>query len=588
MNVSGIGAIKGENMKINHIEKIYRYVIGSVSIAVLLLIAIYNAKMTSYLVKWEVTYYVKDSFFINMLSFGLLVLILMKFKQNKLYEILSNKFSEDRQFQKVKSVLLLIIFFEAAFWAVSTQFIPGVDEGEIQQFVFDFMKKDYYMFAPGGYMCRSADNRGLFLFECFISVVFGNKNYLVYELINSFAIAMIYKQFTEIMEEYKFNRIVQLSVIIIGVLFFPLIGYSIMVYGNLMGIALGVAAIKYELRFLGRYEWKNACKSAFFIIIAVLLKSNILIYLVAMTLFAILKLVVLQRKEILCFIILLILGYEMQSVIPTYILENITGYELDSPYSYWSFIAMGLQESELAPGWWNGYIHTNYWENDGDTQLQAIKAKESIKNSINQFTDDPQYAFCFFTKKIASTWANPTFQCFATVRNGSNIEVPHWVSAILSYPGQYIIVKYLNLMEFLILAGAITELLISWFESNYIDRLIFPMILVGGFFFHVFWEAKARYALMYFVVLIPYAVMGYTGLVAKLEEMYHRSINTMIKSVRTFTIRRLYFIVLNCILLSVYFYCYSDNNGGKILAENTEEYSIYLEEEGHRMLINKK
>lgn len=183
----------------DRISELYRYVVVTAAAAVLLLIAVYNAKMTSYLVKWEVTYYVKDSIWVNLLSVCVVVAFLLLFRRSKAYGVLTEKLSDDSVFSKVKLAMLLVIFAEAAFWAVSTQFIPGVDEGEIQQFVSDFMReKDFSMFAPGGYMGRSADNRGLFLFECCVSVIFGNKNYLVYELLNSFAVSMVYKQCSEI------------------------------------------------------------------------------------------------------------------------------------------------------------------------------------------------------------------------------------------------------------------------------------------------------------------------------------------------------------------------------------------------------
>lgn len=41
-----------------------------------------------------------------------------------------------------------------------------------------------------------------------------------------------------------------------------------------------------------------------------------------------------------------------------------------------------------------------------------------------------------------------------------------------------------------------------------LHRLLLPMIFIGGFIFHMFWEAKCQYTVTYFVLLIPYCVKG--------------------------------------------------------------------------------
>ena len=38
-------------------------------------------------------------------------------------------------------------------------------------------------------------------------------------------------------------------------------------------------------------------------------------------------------------------------------------------------------------------------------------------------------------------------------------------------------------------------------------KLLF-YIFIGGFIFHLFWEAKGQYTITYFVLLIPYCVKG--------------------------------------------------------------------------------
>lgn len=44
-----------------------------------------------------------------------------------------------------------------------------------------------------------------------------------------------------------------------------------------------------------------------------------------------------------------------------------------------------------------------------------------------------------------------------------------------------------------------------------LHRLLLPMIFIGGFIFHLFWEAKGQYTITYFVLLIPLLCKGTYG-----------------------------------------------------------------------------
>ena len=567
----------GKNIN-KYCEKIYCYIIVFCSLCVLGVISFYNAIMTSYLVKWEVTYYVKDSIVLNILSVIFFILFLFLIKISQLYQYLQNIVADDVKYKKLKNTIFFLIFLIGSVWALCTQFIPGVDEGELQEMLFAFSKKDYYMFAPGGYLDRYHNNIGLFLYEYCITLLFGTKNYLIFELINSYAIALMYKQLSEIGGELGLGRLGQLSISLVGIIFVPVTLYSIMVYGNIVGITLSTIAIKYELQFFKELEIKKALLCVVYITAGICLKSTVLIYFIAIFIFALFKLITMRKKQIALLLIIILLGFKIQATIPIFIVEKITGYELDNPISSWVWIAMGLQESELAPGWWNGYLHSSYEEAKGDVLLQEKLAKKSIKNSVTKFKNNPDYAFEFFSKKISSTWANPSFQAFATIRNGTNIEIPKWVKAVLSYQGQYVIVKFLNITEFCILIGALIELIIGYNKKEYINSLILPMILIGGFFFLIIWETKSRYALLFFVTLIPTAVMGYNKLIEKLYFLYILNRNLSKKKKDIFNVfKRIYFPII--VILFVFTFCgfaYKSNRKN-ILIENTEEYYEYLD-----------
>lgn len=563
------------------IDFLYKNIIFIFSSFILILIGIMNLVMSSYLVNWERTVYVGDNIWFNILFLIAFVSLALLIYKSRTFSSIDKFFENDRNFKVAKIILFSVIFALAALWALSTQFIPGVDEGELQEYAQRFLKGDYAMMELGGYVARYPNNRGLFIFDILLANIFGSKNYIIFELINSFAIAMTYKQCSQIAAKFGVGRVGQLCVYIFGVLFFPLIGYSIMVYGNVIGIALGMTSVKYELNFFDEHRMKDGILCALFITLAILIKFTICIYLVAIAIVAVYKLIRERKLENMLLICFLIIGYMIQSFVPTFILENVSGQKMDQPCSSMSFIAMGLQDSSdmegyLAPGWWNSYIQTSYNESGCNTEKQSAMALESINDRISTFKDNPDYAVEFFTKKVASTWANPTFQCFGTVRNGSNIEPPNWVNWLLSQQGQDVSSRYFNFLELLIIFGAVLSLILNYNTSKYNDSLILPMILVGGFAFQLFWETKARYALLYFVVLIPYAVIGYALLISKLSALNGTTVQ--FKKVK-FNFSGLKSKIIPCAvcfisLLSV-IVLYSDKNG-KFLTQDTSGYQQIL------------
>lgn len=48
-------------------------------------------------------------------------------------------------------------------------------------------------------------------------------------------------------------------------------------------------------------------------------------------------------------------------------------------------------------------------------------------------------------------------------------------------------------------------------DSNILHHVL-AITMLGGFFFSILWEAKARYILPYYITMFPYAVIGYEEL----------------------------------------------------------------------------
>lgn len=349
----------------------------------------------------------------------------------------------------------------------------------------------------------------------FIALFFGSQNYLVLQIFIAFAITVVFRELSEITEQLGVGRIGQLAVIGIGILYIPFPIYSIMVYGNMIGVAMAMTAVKYEMIYFKDESFHDAAKCGFYIAVGILFKSNMEIYFLAILFTACIELCRTPKKS-LKLIAVLIAAYLLQSIGIKALVYLITGYSPNKAIPSIAWIAMGLQDGDLAPGWWNSYTVNSYYDCGGNIELHKAVLKDNILSSITNFTQNPSYAVEFFFKKILSTWANPSFQCFGTVRNGSYIYTPVWGRFILSYPGQYYIGIYLNAFCFILYFGALLDMLLAKMEN--LEHLILPMAFIGGFVFYLFWETKARYGLMFFVALLPHSIRGYSLLISKLAD----------------------------------------------------------------------
>ena len=197
-----------------------------------------------------------------------------------------------------------------------------------------------------------------------------------------------------------------------------------------------------------------------------------------------------------------------------------------------SYIAMGMQESSRASGWYNGFNFNTYQETRMDTDLTNKISQQAIWDRIACFRDDPAYAASFYTNKFLSQWADGTYASRqATLATyGGRTEFFQQL-----YDGKYspAYIELCNLLQNIIYMGAFVSCLASLQKKKIsapcMENLLQYLCLigvVGGFLFHMFWEANARYIFPYGLLLIPYASCG-CGLllqhIEKYREMFCRN-----------------------------------------------------------------
>lgn len=458
----------------------------------------------------EVTYYVNDSIVVSLISIAIFVLMLCLAKTRRCVNALENKLEEnDKLFLWCKYILLAILLVMAVIWVVSTQFLPVDDQLCVQLAVSGLREGNYAFFAPDGYISMFTNQIGLVVLGYLCSFVFGVENYLMFQIANAVGMVIIYKIMSEIAGKFGLKRIGQLIVLLMGLLFCPLILYCSFVYGNVLGLTFSVVAIKYEIAFFERKRKRDAVISALAIMLAIMIKNNYMIAMIAMLIYAIVEIIRKPNWRYFLFPVLIIVCYVFQAEVPTAFLESKTGYDLSQGATAWSFVAMGLR----GQGWFDAYNVDSYVQSGYNSAVQAEMAKESIKGSLANFFAHKRDAVCFFTKKVASTWNNPTFQGFWVLQVlGTKYPLSELANEIISIGGMDRAAAYLNVFQLLVVFGAWVNCIFSSKRKEYDKSMIFVLFFIGGFLFHIVWETKCQYAVTYYVLLFPLAVQGYERL----------------------------------------------------------------------------
>ncbi len=456
----------------------------------------------------EHTFFLSDNLIRNVFIIIVFVLLATFGSKSSLVKKINQN---DKLFSILKYIFLSLLLVLSLLWVIGTQFQPAADQYSVQKSVQEFMDGDYTAFIGTGYISLNRQQRGLFLLSYLFSLVFGS-NYLTMQIVNVFACVFIYKNLSEISKEFGANNSVQLLIIISGFLY-PIIPlYSYFVYGNIIGLSFSLLAFKYELLFFRDSKIKNCIISVLFIGLALMAKSTYLIYFIAMLIYGVIRLVNDFDKKKLIFIPLFIVIYLLSSFIPTAFIESKTGVKMSQGTSYWSYVAMGIQEGERAPGWYNGYNNDSYAECNNDTDVQAEKAKHYIDDRLEYMNSDTEYAKEFFNKKIASEWNNPTSQVFWNIQDkfDDSIEQDSIFRKLVGIKNCVKIQKYLNIFHMFVLLGSLLYAICNLFRNGNYLKTIIPMTFVGGFILLSFLsEAKAQYAIMFTSLLIPCSISGF-------------------------------------------------------------------------------
>lgn len=484
------------------LEKFILYSIEIIFILIITFLTIESIFKTCLILPGEITNYLNDNPIIHIITILITISI---------FTILNNK--KIKISKKWAYLFIGIWLFISIWWIFMADLYPREDQRFVYEIAEQMRNRDFKSFEQGKYAFVNPHQSGLILYEYFLGFIFQDKNYIALQLINVIALLVsficIYK-ITKII--FKNNNTSVLSILGL-LLFIPIWFYITFIYGNILGLMFSMIATLFILKYLDHRNLKYIILSTITINLAIIFKSNYLISLIAIICILLVDIISNKRwKNIIWIFVILLIYFIIKITIPI-IMQNITGKEQSLGAPMLGYIEMGFQEGKRASGWYNRYNKVVYKENDYDYQKTKRIIKNDISNSLNAFKSNPKYACEFFYRKAVSQWNNPTFQAFwinwHERKNGPKRPILN--ITYIANPINNGISKYMNIIHTLILFGTLSFMIVNFKNTNY-SQLVFAIIFIGGFMFHMIWEAKCQYTLTYFVLLIPYSIKGYMDL----------------------------------------------------------------------------
>lgn len=485
----------------------------------------------------EKTTIVSDNPF-KMILYFIVVLIVLFFIR-RYYQV-----QKSMPYAKMFLIVSLIVFLVSVYVIFFHNIFPVADQQEILNAASGLKNGDYSYFLPTGYVGRCTNQAGIVMILYYLSFIFGDNNYQVFQFLNIFGLLLSYYCICEISQISFSNDELKKWTLILLLLFVPLTWYIVFVYGNVFGLAFSLYAVLSGYRYFEDRRIKDIILAFVGITLSMMFKSNYSITFVAMVFFVIFDIILNKNYRTIILLILLVPAYFASSMIPNYLIKNKTGIELGKGIPMIAYVEMGLQDSPDSPGWFNSYNWNVYTNNGSDSEKANEQAKEDLKNTISYYIENPDVFKDFMYRKTVSQWCNPDFQGTWLTRHSD------------FYFHNDIYYESVNIFQAIVLLGTLAYI---YYTGRYmpLHRLLLPMIFIGGFIFHLFWEAKGQYTITYFVLLIPYCAKGLMDMTDDIAEgiltlKRNASLLEIIKhfSKRT-TIKYIVGLIVICIILSL-------------------------------------
>ena len=456
--------------------------------------------------------------------------------------------------------LALYVVIIGIVWVVNVRSVPAADSYNIYEAATDAAQGKYtsmhnfsnfynsQMYDGYSYFQYYPFQLGFVAFSEFVYRIFGTGSSMPIQIINVLALASAYFAVARITRLlFKSRRIEFIAIIMLALCIQPIL-FCTFVYGNIIGMTCALWASLLLIKYFktGQYRW--IYPSGALLVLAVMVKYNNMIYLIAFVIMLVIHIVKKKKWQsaaIAAALIIAVLGTN-SLVIKSY--EARADEEFSPGVSQPLYLALGLKESSMAPGWYTHTAKDLYAQKylipkyNGDANASLSDANDAawdeIGKRLDEFSEDSDYAFEFFGKKILSQWNEPTFESIwvskvkghtATeeekLRSGVDTigsdQMTGLTNAVYKKStGQALEMHFNFYMQIMYILFAAGIYLMFIKKKTNIETVLLPLVMLGAFGYHLLFEGKSQYVLTYIPLMIPTAAYAlHTILNGKYEKI---------------------------------------------------------------------
>ncbi len=410
------------------------------------------------------------------------------------------------------AVLLVLTLVLGTVWVLISCTVPTNDSRIVVSAGMNAAKGDLSELGKAYFSKLYPYQTGYVFFTEMISRVM-NLEYGIFEplqIINVLCLAVAYFALLKITDmAFHSERVHKITCILLATALSPVF-FTTFMYGNIPGLAFSLVSLWQALLFVEKGKARHAVISATAIALAVTLKLNYMIVLIAEIIIVVLNLTpkikdLIIKAGYMALAVVLVIGSQ-GTVKKMYEARSGTEYGNGMPLVAWA--AMGVNEAYIEAGWYESAYTVKVFRDSGyDTEKTTEQSLETIKNRLEKFAELPHYGLNFFNRKITSQWNEPTYQSLWTneVRLSKSGVLP--ITEFILYDCSEALKDFMGFHQQLVMIGVFAAS-VSMLKRRSNASVSLSLVILGGFLYHLIFEAKSQYILPYFILMIPLAAFG--------------------------------------------------------------------------------